>query len=146
MRVLPVAAAALLVLATPTIALAQDAPAPDSEALSELSHKLADPAFQDQAALMGQVLMQTLLEMPVGPMAEAMNKATGGKGPAIDPDAKVKDLAPNAEELPEQVVDKLPMAMNAMSGMAEGMQAMLPALREMAASMRGAFPNRGEEK
>jgi len=96
--------------------------------------------------MMGQVLVQTLLELPIGPMAEAMNRATDGKGPDIDPDAKVKDIAPNADELPAQVADKLPMAMNAMSGMSEGMQAMLPALRDMAERMRGAMEKRTEDR
>lgn len=137
MRLLPAAAAAaLLVLAVPSAALAQDAP--QKEAFAEMSQKLADPEFQDQAAMMGQVLVQTLLELPIGPMAEAMNRATNGKGPDIDADAKVKDLAPNADELPAQVADKLPMAMSAMSDMSEGMQAMLPALQNMAEKMRDA--------
>ena len=137
MRLLPVTAAALLVLGAPSAALAQDGPS--DEAFAEMSEKLADPEFQEQAAMMGQVLVQTLLEMPVGPMAEAINRATDGKGPDIDPNAKVKDLAPNAGALPAQMADKLPMAMNAMSSMSEGMQAMLPALRDMAERMRGAM-------
>lgn len=137
MRLLPAAAAAFLVLAAPSAALAQDGPS--DEAFAEMSEKLADPEFQAQASMMGQVLVQTLLEMPIGPMAEAINRATDGKGPDIDPDAKVKDIAPNADELPAQIEEKLPMAMSAMSGMSEGMQAMLPALRDMAERMRGAM-------
>jgi len=144
MRLLPAAAAALLVFAAPSAALAQDAP--NGEEFAEMSQKQADPEFQEQAAMMGQVLVQTLLELPIGPMAEAMNRATDGKGPDIDPDAKVKDIAPNADELPAQVADKLPMAMNAMSGMSEGMQAMLPALRDMAERMRGAMEKRTEDR
>lgn len=137
MRALPIAAATLLVFAVPSAAFAQEAPAeaPDT-ALAEMSEKLADPDFQAQAATIAQVLVGTLLDLQVGPLAEAVNEATGGEGPEIDPDARVRDLAPGADELPGEVADRLPEAMSAMSGMAEGMQAMLPALRDMAERMR----------
>ncbi len=129
--------AASLALAVPTSAMAQEAAeaAPAKQSLTELSQKLADPAFQDQAAIMGEVMVRMLLDMPVGPMGEALNKATDGRSPAIDPDATVRDLAPGAEELPSQVSENLPKAMNAMSSMAQGMDAMLPALKDMAERM-----------
>ncbi|MEP2551194.1 MAG: hypothetical protein ABJH26_07870 [Marinomonas sp.] len=133
--------AASLALAVPTSAMAQDAAeaattsAPAKQSLTELSQKLADPEFQEQAAMMGEVMVRMLLDMPVGPMGDALNKATDGRSPAIDPDATVRDLAPGAEELPAQVSEKLPMAMNAMSSMAQGMDAMLPALKDMAERM-----------
>lgn len=146
MRALPVAAAALLVLTTPSAVMAQETPAPQSKALTELSEKLADPEFQDQANMMGQVLLQTMLELPIGPMADAMHKATDGQSPAIDPDARLRDLAPDAEALPEKFADKLPMALNAMSGMTEGMQAMLPLLRDMTQRMRGAMERKETTK
>ncbi len=143
MRALPIAAAAVLALATPSITFAQDAadiPPSDAESsLSQLSEKLSDPAFQDQAAVMAEILLGTVLELPIGPMAEALDKATGGQGPDIDPDARVRDLAPEADELPEQLSSELPRAMNAMSGMAEGLELMLPALRDMAERMKGAL-------
>ncbi|MEL6876817.1 MAG: hypothetical protein AAGL68_01805 [Pseudomonadota bacterium] len=139
MRALPIAAAALLALAAPSVAYAEDAPPDLSESsLSELSEKLADPRFQDQAATMAEALLGVFLEMPIGPMAEAVGKATGGEVAAdIDPDARIVDLAPEAEALPEKLSDRLPQAMTAMSGMAEGMELMLPALREMAERMKG---------
>ncbi|MEM8725677.1 MAG: hypothetical protein AAGE86_09170 [Pseudomonadota bacterium] len=140
MRALPIAAATLLVFALPSAAFAQETAteAPDTT-LAEMSEKLADPEFQDQAATIAQVLVGTLLNLEVGPLAEAVNEATGGEGPAIDPDARVRDLAPGADELPGEVADRLPEAMNAMSGMAEGMQNMLPALRDMAERMRASM-------
>jgi len=140
MRALPVAAAVVLALATPSLAIAQDAPAEAPEvALSEMSEKLADPQFQNQAAAIAQVFVGAMLDLEVGPLAKAMDAATGGEGPAFDPDARLRDLAPGADELPEQLSEKLPMAMNTMSAMAEGMHDMLPALRNMAERMRRAM-------
>lgn len=136
MRALPIAAGTLLALATPSAVFAEDVPADAPEAaLAEMSQKLADPDFQAQAATIAQVLVGTLLDLQIGPLAEAVNEATGGEGPAIDPDARVRDVAPGADDLPDEVSERLPDAMNAMSGMAEGVQTMLPALREMAARM-----------
>ncbi|MEL6529885.1 MAG: hypothetical protein AAFQ27_07975 [Pseudomonadota bacterium] len=140
MRTLPVAAAVALALATPSLVHAQDAAPPAAEpALAEMSEKLADPQFQAQAAAMVQVLVGSMLDLKVGPIAEAINNATDGQGPDVDPDARLRDLSPDAEEIPDQVADRLPQAMNAMSAMSEGMQTMLPALREMAERMRGAI-------
>ncbi|MEM7666041.1 MAG: hypothetical protein AAF250_09320 [Pseudomonadota bacterium] len=145
MRALPIAAASMLAFATPSLAIAQDASAEaPEEALSELSDTLADPQFQDQASAIAQVFVGAMLDLPVGPLAEAMGKATGGEGPKIDPDARVRDLAPEAEELPDQISDKLPMAMSALSAMAEGMQDMLPALRDMADRMTRAMDEQRE--
>lgn len=140
MRALPIAAAAVLALATPSLAYAQDAlPLEAEPALAEMSEKLADPEFQAQAASVVQVLLGSMLDLKVGPFAEAMNRATDGEGPDIDPDATIRDLAPEAEDVPAEVSERLPEAMNTMSAFADGMQAMLPALRDMAERMRGAM-------
>ncbi len=142
MRAYPLVAAAALSLATPTFAQSQDE-ASDSgeEALAEMSDKLADPEFQEQAAAMAQVLVGSMLDLKVGPLAEAMNDATDGHGPDVDPDASLRDWAPDAEDIPETIAEKLPEAMTMMSGMTEGMQSMLPALRDMAEQMRDAIEN-----
>lgn len=139
MRALSVVAAASLALASPSIALAQDAePEPAESSLSEMTEKLSDPLFQDQAATMAAALMGAFLELPIGPMVEALDQASGGEGPDIDPDARIVDLAPEAEDLPAEVSERLPEAMSAMSSMAQGFEAMLPALREMADRMKAA--------
>ncbi len=147
MRANPAVAAALLALVTPSLACAQDATTPEVEpALAEMSQKLADPEFQAQAATMAQIVLGSLLDLKVGPLAEAMNRATDGEGPVVDPDATIRDLAPEAEALPDQVSERLPQAMNAMSAMSEGMQTMLPALRDMAARMRDAMEQSREAR
>ncbi len=138
MRALPVAVAALLAFAAPSAAFAQEEPPEAPEAsLSELADKLGDPLFQDQAATMAEALLGAFLELPIGPMAEAVGKATGGEDFDVDPNARIVDLAPEAQDIPRDVSDRLPGAMSAMSGMAEGMELMLPALRDMAERMRG---------
>ena len=140
MRAYPVVAAAVLALATPTFAQGQEAAPPEAEpVLAEMSEKLADPEFQAQAAAMAQVFLGTMLDLKVGPLAEALDRATDGGGPDIDPDATIRDLAPEADELPNQVSERIPQAMNAMSVMTDGMQTMLPALRDMAVRMRDAM-------
>lgn len=155
MRSSIVLAASALALAVPATAHANDAgdvwrsseegevAAPiegDVEpALGELADRLGDPEFQTQATVMAQVLVGTLLDLEIGPLAEALDRATDGRGPDIAPDARVRDLAPDAEELPDQIAEKLPEAMEAMSAMTGGMQDMLPALRDMADKMREAM-------
>ncbi len=137
MRAYPAVAAAVLALATPSLVHAQDTAPPETEpALAEISEKLADPEFQAQAAAMAQIFLGTMLDLKVGPLAEAMNRATDGEAPDIDPDATIRELAPEADELPDQVSERLPQGMNSMSAMTDGLQTMLPALRDMAARMR----------
>lgn len=153
MRAYPIAAAApfamLLALAAPSAAFAQESAPPDTHtALAQMSETLADPEFQAQASVMAQVMMSTMLDLKVGPLAEAvqnMRRSEPGLDEdepgeaAIDPDARLRDLAPGAEDLPEQIAERVPEAMNAMSGMSEGLQTMLPALMAMAEQMRGSF-------
>ncbi len=149
MRAYPLVAAAALALATPSVAFAQDALPPDTDAaLTEMSERLADPEFQAQASVVAQVLVGSMLDMKVGPLAEAMRDMRRSLPNAgdddsdtldIDPDARLRDLAPNADELPEQMAERVPQAMSAMSGIGEGLRTMLPALLSMAEQMRGSF-------
>ncbi|MEP0189789.1 MAG: hypothetical protein ABJ311_02340 [Erythrobacter sp.] len=142
MRAYPIAAAAVLALAAPTYAQSQEeASGSGEEALAEMSEKLADPEFQEETAAIAQVFVTAMLDLKVGPLAEAMDRATNGRGPDVDPDATLRDLAPEADEIPDQVAQNLPQAMDAMSAMADGMQTMLPALRDMAEQMRDAIEN-----
>ena len=143
MRILLPMTAALAAFAAP--AMAQDeAPLDDGaateRAMGEMADKLADPAIQAQASVMAQALLGAMLDLKVGPLAEAMNEAIDGKGPDIDPDARVRDLAPDADAIPGELAERLPQAMQSMSAMTDGMQAMLPALREMAERMKTAMP------
>ncbi|KWV91713.1 hypothetical protein [Erythrobacter sp. YT30] len=140
MRASLLAAAATFALAAPSAAFAQAAAVDDSEAaISELSEQLSDPVFQDQMSAVASIFISSLLELEIGQFAAAVDEATGGEGPEIDPDARIRDIAPEAEELPDKVADNLPKAMNAMSAMSSGMADMLPALQAMADRMKDAF-------
>ncbi len=147
MRALTAVCAISLAFAAPSVAFAQEAVPDASEAaISELSQKLADPEFQDQLSAIAQVVMTSMLDLEIGPIANAMNEATGGQGPEIDPDARIRDIAPDADEIPDQVAEKLPQAMSAMAVMGDGMAEMLPALKAMAKRMRGAFEEAQTER
>ena len=123
MRAYPIVAAAVLALAAPTYAQSQEEASSSGsgeEALAELSDKLANPEFQEETAAIAQVFVSAMLDLKVGPLAEAMDRATNGRGPDIDPDATLRDLAPEADEIPGQVAQNLPQAMDAMSAMTDG--------------------------
>ncbi len=137
--------AALIALAAPTALSAQDAAVPDSseEAITQLSDTLSDPDFQAQMSAVAEVLLSSMLDLEVGSMMAAVDEASGGavseKGGDIDPDARLRDIAPEADEIPEQVSEKLPQMMTSMAIMSDGMAEMLPALKAMAKRMRGAL-------
>lgn len=126
-----IGAAAMVVAPVP--ALAQDSEvAAQQERIGALSDTLRDPATQAQVADTLGALSQVLLNLKVAPFAEAMAQATGEPAPDIDPDAQVRDLAPEAEQLPEAIDRELPRAMDRMAGMGDAMQTLLPVLRDMA--------------
>lgn len=147
MRLLALAAAMAVAAplgAVPVIASAQDAPeevAPATDAdLSALTDKLSDPDFQDGMGEALSAVSDILLDLPVGPLIEAAEKMAGEPVSDYDRDATVRDLAgPDAERVPEEIRERVPQMMSAMSGMAEGLAVMLPALREMARDMEDRF-------
>ncbi len=123
-------AAALLAVTLPGYALAQDA---GEGELSTAIETMSDPAMQEQVGLMAAMLVGALMEMPVGPLAQAASDMAGEDAPAIDPDARVRDLVgPEAGRAPEVIAERLPEMMEAMAGMAGALEQMLPQLRELA--------------
>lgn len=135
---LAICAAALLALGLPSHALAQEA---GEGELSSAIETLSDPAMQEQAALMAAMLVGALMEMPVGPLAEAASTMAGEAAPAIDPDARVRDfVSPEAAHAPEVIAERLPAMMEAMAGMAGTLEEMLPQLRELAERLPREMP------
>lgn len=131
-------AAALLAISLPSHALAQDA---GEGELSPVIESMSDPATQEQTALMAAMLVGALMEMPVGPLAEAAATMAGKDAPAIDPDARVRDLVgPEAGRAPEVIAERLPEMMEAMAGMAGALEQMLPQLRELAERLPQEIP------
>ena len=130
-RLLALGAAAML--AVPAPVLAQDiGEGAAEEDIGALAESLRDPQTQAQIASTLGALSQVLLNLPVAPFVEAMEQATGETADDLDPDATVRDIAPDAERLPEAIESELPRVMDRMAGMGDAMQTLLPALRDIA--------------
>lgn len=144
MRKLIVAAAALAAIA-PLPAFAQDNGAEESveRAAGRLSETLSDPATQERLAQSVAVLSEALLDLPLAPFLRAAATMAGEDAEAVDPDTTLRQMSPQAERVPGEIADKLPRMMGAMAGIAGGLGAMMPALREMAARMGAAIDQAG---
>ncbi len=126
-----------LSLALPTAVSAQ---ATDREGLSDLGEQMRDPAYQRDMALMLQAMTEVLLDMPVAPLAQAAAEMVGEETRDIDPDLTLRRMVPQADRAGEEVARVVPRAMQAAGSMAEGLAAMTPLLRDMAARMRAIAP------
>ena len=126
-----------LSLAFPTAASAQ---ATDREGLSDLGEQMRDPAYQRDMALMLQAMTEVLLDMPVAPLAQAAAQMADKETRDIDPDLTLRRMVPQADRAGEEVARVVPRAMQAAGSMAEGLAAMTPLLRNMAARMRAIAP------
>lgn len=112
-------------------------PALEEPALEEMAERLSDPAEQVKLAAMLGTLSEVLLDMPVAPLLDAASRMPGADVPAVNPDATLRDIAgPETDQLPQQIAEKIPMLMGLMSGMAQNMEAMRPALTDMAEGLR----------
>ena len=126
-----------LSLALPTAVSAQ---ATDRESLSDLGDQMGDPAYQRDMALMLQAMTEVLLDMPVAPLAQAAAEIADKEAGDIDPDLTLRRMVPQADRAGEEVARVVPRAMQAAGSMAEGLAAMTPLLRDMAARMRAIAP------
>ena len=142
MRRLLIAATALSAAALPLPALAQDAaapasaPAPSEPEMKAMAKAMKDPARQHEMALLLRAMSEVMLDMPVAPMVDAMEQATGEKGPDVKPGATVRSMSPDAaSRVPGMIEKGVPAAMSAMGGMANGAAELTPAMKEMAARM-----------
>lgn len=111
-----------------------DAPlyAPEVEYEEPLSQRLADPVVQNELASTVAVLGEILLDMPLAPIVEPMAEIAGRDPGSVDPDLTLRKMRPEASDVPARVARDLPRAMGAMASMADSLEAMRPALREMA--------------
>lgn len=126
-----------LSLALPTAVSAQ---ATDREGLSDLGEQMRDPAYQRDMALMLQAMTEVLLDMPVAPLAQAAAEMADKETRDIDPDLTLRRMVPQADRAGQEVARVVPRAMQAAGSMAEGLAAMTPLLRNMAARMRAIAP------
>ncbi|MCB2049581.1 MAG: hypothetical protein KDE32_15345 [Novosphingobium sp.] len=142
-RIAPVIAATALVAAiTPLQAAAKDEPAKRGGA-AEVAEKLNDPMTQYAVAGMISAMSKALLEMPVAPMIEAVEQASGRRVGNLPRDARVADLAGTSQdEAREKIVEHVPRAMAALGAMAGAAETMMPELERMARSWRESLPKR----
>ena len=135
---IPIIAAALLAATAPLPALAQDAER-DSSLLTE---KLADPANVERLSAMLGVMMEAMMDLPVGQMSEAMGEASDSDAPEMDPDATLRDvMGPDADEIPATMAERLPRMLAMMGVMAEALEGMRPQLREAAERIERDMPD-----
>ena len=132
----PIALAAVLVaFAAPVPALAQDRTEEDA---ARVADTLRDPVLQESVAAGMAAASEALLDVPLAPLARAVAEAAGDDPRDVDPNMTLRSVSPEAEDVPAEIHDKVPRVMGAMAGMAGGVSAMIPALREMAARMEEA--------
>ena len=60
----------------------------------------------------------------------------GEQAREIDPDMTLRQMVPNADRVSDEIARNAPRVMQAAGSMAEGVAAMTPMLRDMAARMR----------
>ena len=138
-----------LIITATVLAAALSAPAfaqDDTEqAVARTAESLRDPVLQERMAAGMAAASEALLDVPLAPLARAVAEAAGEDPRVVDPNRTLRSVSPEASDVPAEIHDKLPRVMGAMAGMAGGMSAMIPALREMAERMRDAVDEAGLE-
>ena len=132
-RTLPITAFAFAALASaPAVA---EEPRRDSD-MEALTDKLGDPAEQERLAGMVEAMGYMLMQMPIGPLADAFGNVTGEPVEVDNPDARLADYAgPRAQEIPSQIADRVPQMMGMLAQMGVSAQKLAPALEEWAKEM-----------
>ena len=128
---------ARIVLAVPVLALAFAAsPAFAREgATSRMAEKLNDPATQRAMGAAIAAVSEAMLDMPLEPLARAAEAMGDRRTARRMRGARLRDVAPEAEDMPRELAHKLPAMMGAMGGMAASVEEMTPALKAMAKEM-----------
>lgn len=106
----------------------------DAEAkLNNLAEDLADPKVQNGIAAMAERISETMLDLPVGKFAAAIEKARPGTTKKrIREDATVADLAGrDAERLPAELGKGSRQMMTMLSGFAAAFATMMPEFEQM---------------
>jgi hypothetical protein len=133
-----VSALAAVVLIAPAAVAAHPAQA---GSLERTIDQLSDPDRQD--ALAGSLAAATsaVLELRVGPLLRALDRAENPGDPAdIDPDTRLGDIAgPAARRAPDELAARVPEVMDTMGAMAGEMAALRPQLDALARRMEHAI-------
>jgi hypothetical protein len=123
------------------VAAFDDEAASDDGSMIEMADKMADPAMQDGVAAAIETMTATMMHLPVGQFAEAIEKARPGTvGKHIGRDATIADLAgDDAEYFPEKLGDSSRQMMGMMGGFARAMAIMMPEFERMGRDMEESF-------
>jgi hypothetical protein len=116
----------------------------DAEAeLNDMADDLANPRVQDGVAAMVERMGETMLDMPVGKFAAAIEKARPGTlKKRIREDATVADLAGrDAERLPAELGKGSRQMMTMLSGFASAFAGMMPEFEDMARDLEKSMKN-----
>lgn len=131
------AGAALL----PLPAFAQDEAPAEETGLARAAEEMSDPARQAQAAIMAEVVMTALLEVPVGKLLQSAATIAGEDPDEIDPDITLREVAgPEAERAPRQFAAAMPRMMEAAGALAGAFGTMLPELRRIGEDIARELP------
>lgn len=122
------------VAALPLIALAAPLPAAAAERGAERAvATLNDPAMQDRMADTVASLVSALMQMKVGPLAEAVAKVDPESDAAyIPPDATVGDIAGRDPDYAERLGDDVRAGTRMAGHAASALAAYAPVLKDMA--------------
>lgn len=137
---MPIARAAQCVILA--AALAPLPAAAHDKADGDVARRLADPATQLVVTTMLTALSETVLDLPIEPVARAFRAAGADDAVAdLPPDARLRDLAGReGKQLPADLGRTVPRMMDRAATMAGAMEEMMPQLRAMGRQMRDAIP------
>lgn len=114
----------------------------DSEAeIRNLGDKMSDPSIQAGVAAMVEQMASTMMQLPVGNFAAAIENARPGTvRKRIRRNATIADLAGrDAEDLPEELGYRSREMMGMMGGFANAFAVMLPEFKKMGREMEEGF-------
>jgi hypothetical protein len=138
------AAIPLAAMLAPATAMAREDAAPadaPADRAAEIAQRLNDPLTQYVVAGMVSAASKALLELPVAPVVEAVEQASGRRMGNLPRDARVADLVGvDHHRLRERIVADVPRAMAAMGALASAAGRMSPELERMARTLRESVP------
>ncbi len=122
---------------SPTPSERADAP----EGMMDLADKMADPDMQDGIASAVETMAATMMKLPVGQFAAAIEDARPGTvRKQIRRDATVSDVAGrDAEYLPQELGDRSRDMMGMMGSFAKAFAVMMPEFEKMGREMEASF-------
>jgi Ni,Fe-hydrogenase I large subunit len=126
------------------------APADDYDADTEanaLAERLGDPATKYGVAAAVEGVTGAIMNMPVGPLAEAIERAAPGTvDRRLPPDARVGDLAgPAGDRLPQRMAARSVEAMEIAGGFARAFAEMMPELERLGRDLEESFKKAREQ-